>query len=87
MEDDQIAQQPRTISQWSQPLGQDGKPIYTREYQLDSPDNGGVIIQDHSAGHPYFGGEAASPHFNVRRADNKKNTSVPGIKKHYNYNK
>lgn len=46
--------------------------IYTREYQLDSPDNGGVIIQDHSAGHPYFGGEAASPHFNVRRADNKK---------------
>jgi RHS repeat-associated protein len=68
-------------------LGQDGKPIYTREYQFDSPDNGVVIIQDHSAGHPYFGGEAASPHFNVRRADNKRNSSVPGTKKHYNYNK
>ena len=69
-------------------LGKDGKPIYTREYQYDIPNNGGaVIIQDHSAGHILYGGEAAKPHFNVRSIENTRHGAYPGTKKHYTYDK
>jgi len=47
-------------------IGKDGKPIMTREYQYTKKDGSKIIIQDHSAGHPQFGGEASKSHSNVR---------------------
>jgi hypothetical protein len=51
-------------------LGKDGKPIMTREYHYSKPDGSKTIIQDHSAVHPQYGGDAAKPHFNVRPPEN-----------------
>ncbi|WP_221395234.1 HNH/endonuclease VII fold putative polymorphic toxin [Dyadobacter sp. NIV53] len=42
-----------------------------------------VVIQDHSAGHTQFGGEAAKPHFNVRPSENTRTGTVPGTNAHY----
>lgn len=68
-------------------LGKDGKPIMTREYHYTKPDGSKTIIQDHSAGHPQFGGEAAKPHFNVRPSENTRTGNVPGTKDHYPFKK
>lgn len=63
-----------------------GKDIYTREYRFRREDGNEFLIQDHSAGHPQFGGEATKPHFNVRPADKPRNGKVPGTKSHYPFN-
>jgi RHS repeat-associated protein len=68
-------------------LGKDGKPVMTREYHYTKPDGSKIIIQDHSAGHPQFGGEAAKPHFNVRPPENTRTGNVPGTKDHYIFKK
>ena len=69
-------------------LGKDGKPIMTRQYHFDKPNNNAsVIIQDHSSGHPQYGGEASKPHFNVRPSENPRNGTYPGTQKHYTFKK
>ena len=64
-------------------LGKDGKPIITREYTFTQSDGSKAVIQDHSAGHAKFGGEASKPHFNVRPPGNTRTGTVPGTKPHY----
>ena len=69
-------------------IGKDGKPIMTRQYHFDKPNNNAsVIIQDHSSGHPQYGGEASKPHFNVRPSENPRNGTYPGTQKHYTFKK
>lgn len=68
-------------------LGKDGKPIMTREYHYTKPGGSKTIIQDHSAGHSQFGGEASKQHFNVRPPENTRTGNVPGTKDHYPFKK
>lgn len=68
-------------------LGEDGKPINTREYHYTKQDGTKVVIQDHSAGQGQFGGEAAKPHFNVRPEENTRTGKLPNAKDHYPFNK
>lgn len=68
-------------------LGEDGKPINTREYHYTKQDGTKVVIQDHSAGHGQFGGEAAKPHFNVRPEENTRTGKLPDTKDHYPFKK
>lgn len=42
---------------------QNGKDIFTKEYRSRREDRNEFLIQDHSAGHPQMGGEAARPHY------------------------
>jgi len=64
-------------------LGKDGKPIMTWQYTYTKPDGTKAVIQDHSSGHPNFGGEASKPHFNVRPPEKLRNGTVAGTKSHY----
>ncbi len=66
-------------------LGADNKPIMTREYTYSKSDGSKVIIQDHSAGHPQYGGDAAKPHFNVRPPENTRTGTVPATQGHYTF--
>lgn len=69
-------------------LDKNGKPIETREYHFDSPANDGtIVIQEHSAGHSSFDGDAAKPHFNIRRAEDTRHSSIPNTKEHYTFDK
>lgn len=70
-------------------LGDDGLPIYTREYHYTRPGGEEVVSQEHSVGHE-FGengvGDQGS-HFNVRPLDKAGKTSrngrVEGTRDHY----
>jgi hypothetical protein len=84
-----ISQQPESINRVPMTdmngkaiLGDDGKPIMTREYTFVREDGSKVIIQDHSAGHKK-GGEG--PHFNVRPPENTRTGKVPGTNPHYKF--
>lgn len=69
-------------------LDKNGKPIETREYHFDSPANDGtIVIQEHSAGHSSFDGDAAKPHFNIRRAEDTRHSSISNTKEHYTFDK
>ena len=68
-------------------LDKNGKPIITRQYTYTNSKGKKVVIQDHSAGHSKFKGDAAQPHFNVRPAASTRHGSVPGTKKHYTLKK
>jgi RHS repeat-associated protein len=46
-------------------------------------DGNKVVIQDHSAGHKDFTGDASKPHLNVRPAAGTKTGTVNGTKSHY----
>lgn len=61
-------------------------PINSREYHFDGA-KGEAIIQEHSLGHPQFGGEAAKPHFNVRPAEKPQTGTYPNTKRHYVFSK
>jgi len=65
----------------------DGKVVNTTEYTHKTTDGNKVVIQDHSAGHKDFGGDAAKPHVNVRPASNTKTGKVEGTKEHYIFEK
>lgn len=53
-----------------------------------SPTNDGtIVIQEHSAGHSSFDGDAAKPHFNIRRAEDTRHSSIPNTKEHYTFDK
>ena len=72
-------------------LGENHKPIMTREYTYSRQVNGKQeqgVIQDHSAGHTY--GPLGTPgnqgaHVNVRPINDTRNGTVPGTYEHYNY--
>ena len=64
----------------------DSVPINSREYHFDGA-KGEAIIQEHSLGHPQFGGEAAKPHFNVRPAEKPRTGTYPNTKGHYVFSK
>ena len=64
-----------------------GKDLWTREYHYLREDGSEVIIQDHSYGHPNFGGKASQPHFNVRPVEKTRYGKVPGTKDHYPFHK
>ncbi|WP_445375954.1 HNH/endonuclease VII fold putative polymorphic toxin [Photorhabdus tasmaniensis] len=67
-------------------IGNNGKPIWTKEYQFTKADGTKVIIQDHSAGHYYPDGIGnQGPHLNVRSLDNIRTGSVPGTLDHYSF--
>lgn len=68
-------------------LGDDGKPVTTREYTFTKEDKSKVVIQDHSAGHPQFGKDDPGSHFNVRPAENTRTGKVEGTQKHYPFKK
>jgi hypothetical protein len=88
-----VSQQPDSVSrvEMTDPngkvvLGENGKPIMTREYLFTRADGSKVIIQDHSAGHDFGrpdGRGNQGPHFNVRPADRPRHGEVPGTKGHY----
>ena len=87
-----MSQHPQKITH--KPLENKGKkmrdkydmPINSREYHFDGA-NGEAIIQEHSLGHPQFGGEAAMPHFNVRSITNPRTGTYPNTKGHYVFSK
>ncbi|MFS2208002.1 RHS repeat-associated core domain-containing protein [Variovorax sp. Varisp36] len=68
-------------------LGEDKKPIMTREltYQVNGKN---VVVQDHSAGHYYGeGGVGDQPsHHNVRPEQNTRTGKVDGMDDHYYFN-
>ncbi|WP_086055257.1 HNH/endonuclease VII fold putative polymorphic toxin [Protofrankia coriariae] len=66
-------------------LGENGRPVMTREYTYVRPDGSKVIIQDHSAGHRFGEGGIGDrgPHFNVRPPENTRSGHVPGTDDHY----
>ena len=67
---------------WVNLKKEDGR-LETREYHFDSPTNDGtIVIQEHSAGHSSFDGDAAKPHFNIRRAEDTRHSSIPNTKEH-----
>jgi RHS repeat-associated protein len=66
-------------------LKEDGTPITTREYTYTNKDGKKIIIQDHSAGHPQYGGDASKPHINVRPPENTRTGKVEGTKGHYTF--
>ncbi|WP_240474073.1 HNH/endonuclease VII fold putative polymorphic toxin [Salinivibrio socompensis] len=76
-----------TDSSGSPILGENGKPIWTREYQFTRGDGSKVVIQDHSAGHYYgengIGDQGA--HFNVRPIENTRTGKVAGTLPHYDF--
>lgn len=84
---DSVSRVPLTDRNGKTILGDDGKPIMTREYTYTSADGSKVVVQDHSAGHS-FGqkgvGDQGS-HFNVRPPENTRTGSVPGTQDHYNW--
>lgn len=66
-------------------LGDDGLPIYTRQYYYLREDGQVVVIQDHGAGHK-FGEEGVGdqgPHFNVRPIGEERHGNLPGTRDHY----
>ena len=67
-------------------LNDEGKPIWTREYQYTRHDGSKVIIQDHSAGHNYLDGVGnQGSHFNIRPIENTRTGKLAGTLEHYNY--
>ncbi|KHD27853.1 hypothetical protein LH67_15035 [Xenorhabdus nematophila] len=67
-------------------IGNNGKPIWTKEYQFTKANGTKVIIQDHSAGHYYPNGVGnQGPHLNVRPIDNIRTGSIPGTLDHYSF--
>ena len=60
-----------------------GNVVKTTEYTHTTTDGNKVVIQDHSAGHKDFSGDAAKPHIHVRPAEATSNGTVEGTKKHY----
>jgi RHS repeat-associated protein len=68
-------------------LGENGRPIMTREYTYKRPDGSTVVIQEHSAGHQFGAGGVGDQgsHFNVRPPENTRSGSVPGTKDHYSW--
>jgi RHS repeat-associated protein len=78
---------PLTDSSGAWILGQDKKPVMSREltYQVNGKN---VIIQDHSAGHYYGeGGVGDQPsHHNVRPDENTRTGKVDGMDDHYYFN-
>lgn len=61
-----------------------GNIIMTREYYYVNDQGKHIVIQEHTAGHLGTREAGASPHFNVRPADDKRNGKVPGTLAHYN---
>ena len=68
-------------------MDKNGKEVWTREYHYPREDGSEVIIQEHSFGHPNFGGKANQPLFNVRPVEKPRNGKVPGTKNHYPFHK
>ena len=72
-------------------LGNNGQPVYTREYTFKVRGSDGkvktVVIQDHSAGHKFGNGGIGDegPHFNVRPGNNTRNGTVDGTRRHYGF--
>lgn len=67
-------------------LNDQGKPIWTREYQYTRNDGSKVIIQDHSAGHKFLDGVGnQGSHFNIRPIKNTRTGKLDGTLEHYNY--
>jgi RHS repeat-associated protein len=66
-------------------LNADGRPITTREYVFEMPNQQRIIIQDHTAGHAFGDGGVGDqgPHFNVRPIKDPRNGHVPGTLEHY----
>ncbi|AVF33730.1 hypothetical protein BV494_01775 [Rahnella sikkimica] len=67
-------------------LGEDYKPIKTREYTFTRPGKEDIIIQDHSPGHIY--GPDGTPgnqgsHINVRPKSDTRNGQIDGTLEHY----
>ena len=84
---DSVSRVPMTDMNGKVVLGENGKPIMTREYLFTRGDGSKIIIQDHSAGH-YFGEGGRGdqgPHFNVRPANDPRGGVVPGTRGHYEF--
>ena len=85
-----ISQQPDAVNhvEMRGARNPDGAVIQSREYVFKTgPET--IIIQDHSSGHQLYSGEAASPHFNVRKTT-KYNIPIKhpeGAKDHYIFSK
>ncbi|WP_395608497.1 RHS repeat-associated core domain-containing protein [Pseudomonas sp. B22129] len=63
-----------------------GMPVMTREYEFTRANGTKVLIQDHGAGHKFFGPEGHGdqpPHFNLRPKERPKNGKLEGAKDHY----
>ncbi|MCQ8117888.1 RHS repeat-associated core domain-containing protein [Methylomonas rosea] len=75
-----VSRVPMTKSDGSWIVGENGKPIMTREYTYKRPDGSSVVIQDHYAGHQFGEGGIGDQgaHFNVRPPENTRTGSVPG---------
>ncbi len=75
---------PLTDSSGNWLLGDDNKPVMTRELTYQVGDKN-VIIQDHSAGHVFGeGGIGDQPsHHNVRPEDNTRTGKIQGMDDHY----
>jgi hypothetical protein len=83
---DEVRRVPMTDKNGKPILGDDKKPIITREYVFKSKDGKEIVIQDHGAGHSFGapGGKGdQTPHFNVRPGENTRTGKVPGTDAHY----
>ena len=80
---DKVRKEPMTDKYGKSVLGDNGKPIMTREYDYTTPDGQKVTIQDHSAGHQFLDGGAESSHFNARPTSDTRHGQVPGTQSHY----
>ena len=83
---DSVSRAPMTDMNGKVILGENGKPIMTREYLFTRRDGSKIIIQDHSAGHDFGRPDRRGnqgPHFNVRPANDPRQGNVPGTRGHY----
>lgn len=83
---DEVRSVPMTDKGGKPILGDDKKPVMTREYVFKDNDGKEIVIQDHGAGHTFGapGGQGdQGPHFNVRPGENTRTGKVPGTAPHY----
>lgn len=77
---------PMTDSRKNPIFDNNGKQVWTREYQFTKADGSKIIIQDHSAGHSYPNGVGnQGSHLNIRPIENIRTGSVPGTLEHYEF--
>lgn len=68
-------------------LGENGKPVMSREYTFTNKNGDKVVIQDHQAGHKFPDGGGEGAHFNVRKPEETRHSVFPGTDSHYNFDK
>ncbi|EPG0371020.1 HNH/endonuclease VII fold putative polymorphic toxin [Photobacterium damselae] len=82
---ERINRVPLTDNNGKSIIGEDGRPIMTREYYYTNRDGKKIVIQDHGAGHNFGQGGIGDqgPHFNIRPIENTRTGTVSGTLKHY----